>query len=78
MAKKHVLNRTDHRGHGPVALWDPENKIEVKTAEEAFQGELARRANLYDMSKAMTADSLMKAFDPNVEEILSVPQKVGG
>jgi hypothetical protein len=75
---KHSIMRLDHRGEGPVALWDPDNKIEIKTAEEVFKGELARGANLHDLAKAHRIDSIMKTFDPDVEEILSIPQVEGG
>ena len=67
-----------HGGHGPIALYDPDNKVEVKTAEEIFNGQLALRANMYDLSKADREDSRMETFDPSVKEILAVPAFEGG
>ena len=80
------INRLDHRGHGPMATWSPNNKVEIKTAEEVFNklrlpvAKGGEGNELYDISDPQNPGIHMKTFDPAATEILAVPlgKMVGG
>jgi hypothetical protein len=82
---QHVMNRLDHRGHGPIATWgdDEASRAEAATVFRSHQLPLAeggRGCTMYDIS-ACEAGALGKkldSFDPEATEILVVPRLVAG
>jgi hypothetical protein len=73
----HRIYRLDSTGHGVLAEWEPQNKVQVKKAEEVFT-DLARNHALVDISAPERPKPAMPAFDPTASEILAIPNLVGG
>jgi hypothetical protein len=69
-----VINRLDHRGHGPVAEWDRGQGEEV--AAQVFAEHQAGGYTMFDISKGDGVK--LDAFDPAAEEILAVPRMQAG
>ncbi len=78
-----VLNRLDHRGHGPIAKWSEDTRSRGKAAAE-FAAHIAEGYTMYDISEppgvtpGKALGRKLDAFDPEAIEILAVPRMIAG
>jgi len=62
-----VLNRT---GHSPIAEWDPNVPVEIKSAEQVF-GDLQKSGmKFFDAGEPQETKQELKTFDPEAKEII--------
>jgi hypothetical protein len=79
----HVMNRLDHRGHGPIARWSEDAASRAEAAAE-FGRHQAMDYTMYDISArpGLTPGEeigrKLDAFDAEATEILAVPRMVAG
>ena len=69
-----VINRLDHRGHGPIAEWERGQGEEA--AARVFAEHQAKGYTMFDISRGDGAK--LDAFDPAATEILAVPRMQAG
>lgn len=72
-----VMSRLDHRGHGPVASWKPEDAESVAVASRVFTHHRERHYTMFDVSNPQKGRRL-DAFDVEAKEILAVPRMRAG
>lgn len=72
-----VINRLDHRGHGPVAQWAAGDRLSETEAQRIFAEHQGNRFTMFNISDGQDGE-LMKAFDPAATEILAVPRMQAG
>jgi hypothetical protein len=70
-----MMNRLDHRGHGPIAEWSRDAASRRRAAAE-FAQHRARGYRMVDVSDG--SGKAMTVFDAEVAEILAIPQLAGG
>lgn len=77
-----VMNRLDHRGHGPIAIWD-EDEVSRAAAADIFRHQQTPRSKggggcvMYDVTNPHDG-KILDNFVPEPTEILAVPPLVGG
>jgi hypothetical protein len=69
-----IINRLDHRGHGPVAEWEGESGAAV--AARVFAEHQAKGYTMFKLDGG--TGELLRSFDPAAEEILAVPAMQAG
>lgn len=58
--------------------WDKRKEAEVAAAEAAFLALRKKGYTAYSMNERGDQGELIRAFDPNLERIMMVPQMQGG
>lgn len=76
MARQHVINVMDHNGHSPHQF-DPDDVVSVEAAKARFQELMSKGCFAFEGGQG-GSHKQVKAFDPNIENVVFSPQLIGG
>jgi len=71
------IYKLDSSGHGEVASWG-EDAVSREAGAAAFQALADKGFTMFDVSDPLKGKPALRTFDPEVAEIIAVPQLVGG
>lgn len=72
------IYKLDKTGHGLVAEWSKEDKAAQTVAAGEFEALIAKGYTMFDISDGEAGKPPVRAFDPDVAEVIAVPRMVGG